>query len=725
MTAWSSRRASSRSCDGSSRSTSRPGSRSGRRRSSSGRAGLDVSSSTVRSELYELEAIGLLTHPHTSAGRVPTQSGYRVYTEELVGADRGAARRRSRSTSPRCATRSRRRCGARPRRSPRPRTCSRSSSAPALEAAAVRHVEVLQLQPRVVIVVVITASGAVSKRVFELDDGVDPGLVDWARAYLDETIVGKRASASVVRRAFEDPALSLRERRFLETLRPVFADVVASATELYVGGAAGLLGDATGAELEACQRLLEVLERRAAVLGLLHDALDPRRPVVRVGPGARGRGARQAPRTSARPTASRTARSARSVCSARCGWTTRRRSARFAPPPSSSPGSPRTCTGRPDGDDGAGLLRAARRRAATRATPRSRRAFRRLARELHPDVSEEPDAERAVPRRRGGVRGAVRPGAPSGRTTASATPACRGGGFAPMDADFGSLSDVFAAFFGETLFGQAAECGPAADARAGRRGAGRDRPRRRRSRDPARRRRCASRGAARRCDGSGAAPGTSPITCPGCGGAGVVQQVSRTVLGQIVRSGTCPRCDGAGRIVETPCERCEGDGRTLEDVPLELDVPAGIHDGQRIRVRGAGHAGSARRAAGRRLRHRPRASPRGGRARRRRSPRPRVRDDDRGCARNDRHRADTGRRRSRSSSRRALNRARCTRFGGAGCRRSRRAAGATSSSPSTSAFRRSHRRAARRRCSGSRASSGTKPTATSDGFLGRLKSAFR
>jgi molecular chaperone DnaJ len=70
-----------------------------------------------------------------------------------------------------------------------------------------------------------------------------------------------------------------------------------------------------------------------------------------------------------------------------------------------------------------------------------------------------------------------------------------------------------------------------------------------------------------------------------------VQQVSRTILGQMVRSGTCPRCDGAGTIVETPCERCGGDGRTIEDVPLELEVPAGIHDGQRIRVRGAGHAG--------------------------------------------------------------------------------------------------------------------------------------
>ena len=251
------------------------------------RSGLDVSSSTVRSELFELETIGLLTHPHTSAGRVPTQTGYRVYTQGLVAEIEG-----------------------RPGPFPLDLTAMRNEleealqrttealsdathllalvSAPALEAAAVRHVEVLQLQPRVVIVVVITASGSVSKRVFELEDGVDPGLVDWARAYLEETVVGKRASASVVRRAFEDPGLSGREREFLATLRPVFADVVASATELYVGGAAGLLGDASGPELEACQRLLEVLERRAAVLGLLQDALDPKRTVVRIGPELEG-----------------------------------------------------------------------------------------------------------------------------------------------------------------------------------------------------------------------------------------------------------------------------------------------------------------------------------------------------------------------------------------------------------------------------------------------------
>jgi heat-inducible transcriptional repressor len=161
-------------------------------------------------------------------------------------------------------------------------------SAPALEAAAVRHVDVIQLQPRVVIVVVITASGSVSKRLVELDDAVDPGLVDWARAYLEETLTGRRASGAVLRRAFEDPGLAARERMFLDVLRPAFVEVAAQATELYVGGAAILLGDARGAELEACQRLLEVLERRAAVLGLLQEALDPDRTVVRVGPELEG-----------------------------------------------------------------------------------------------------------------------------------------------------------------------------------------------------------------------------------------------------------------------------------------------------------------------------------------------------------------------------------------------------------------------------------------------------
>jgi heat-inducible transcriptional repressor len=251
------------------------------------RARLDVSSSTVRNELSELEAIGLLTHPHTSAGRIPTESGYRVYTDDLVGAIEGRP-----APFPLDLTAMRNELEEALRRTTE--TLSEAThllalvSAPSLESAAVRHVDVVRLQPRVVIVLVITASGSVSKRLVELDEAVDPGLVEWARSYLDETVVGRRASSNVLRRAFEDPGLSLRERHFLEILRPAFAEVAAQATELYVGGAASLLGDARGAELEACQRLLEVLERRAAVLGLLQEALDPDRTVVRVGPELEG-----------------------------------------------------------------------------------------------------------------------------------------------------------------------------------------------------------------------------------------------------------------------------------------------------------------------------------------------------------------------------------------------------------------------------------------------------
>ena len=251
------------------------------------RAHLDVSSSTVRNELSELEAIGLLMHPHTSAGRVPTESGYRVYTDDLVGAIEGRP-----GPFPLDLTAMRSELEEALRRTTE--TLSEAThllalvSAPSLEAAAVRHVDVVQLQPRLVIVLVITASGRVSKRLVELEDAVDPGLVEWARAYLEETVVGRRASANVLRRAFEDPSLSTRERSFIGILRPAFSEVAAQATELYVGGAASLLGDVRGSELEAYQRLLEVLERRAAVLELLQEALDPDRTIVRVGPELEG-----------------------------------------------------------------------------------------------------------------------------------------------------------------------------------------------------------------------------------------------------------------------------------------------------------------------------------------------------------------------------------------------------------------------------------------------------
>jgi molecular chaperone DnaJ len=77
-----------------------------------------------------------------------------------------------------------------------------------------------------------------------------------------------------------------------------------------------------------------------------------------------------------------------------------------------------------------------------------------------------------------------------------------------------------------------------------------------------------------------------------------VQRVSQSLLGQFVRSGPCPACDGQGQVIETPCPVCDGAGRTLAEQALEVDVPPGIHHGQRIRIRGEGHDGGPGAARG-------------------------------------------------------------------------------------------------------------------------------
>src|SRR5262249_43265363 len=96
----------------------------------------------------------------------------------------------------------------------------------------------------------------------------------------------------------------------------------------------------------------------------------------------------------------------------------------------------------------------------------------------------------------------------------------------------------------------------------------------------------------RTCTGTGVKPGTEVATCRRCGGSGRLQQVSRSFIGEIVRTGPCPDCRGTGRLIEHPCEDCDGAGRRLEERAIEVEIPAGIHDGQRIRLSGEGHAGA-------------------------------------------------------------------------------------------------------------------------------------
>ena len=246
------------------------------------RSGLDVSPSTVRAELAELERFALLTHPHPSAGRVPTEDGYRLYAEALL-ADQEP----------------------RPAEFPVDLATARAEvedalqattealsqvtkllalvSAPPLESATVRHVEVLRLQATVAMTVVITSTGTVAKQRVAFPDPVDLGLVTWAAEYLNERLSGVRVGSRALRRTFDEPALSARERAFLAAIRGAFEHAAEEDRRLFVGGAAALLDDIRVEEVGAYQRMIEALEKRAQLLDVLAQSLDRRRPFVRVG----------------------------------------------------------------------------------------------------------------------------------------------------------------------------------------------------------------------------------------------------------------------------------------------------------------------------------------------------------------------------------------------------------------------------------------------------------
>jgi molecular chaperone DnaJ len=220
-----------------------------------------------------------------------------------------------------------------------------------------------------------------------------------------------------------------------------------------------------------------------------------------------------------------------------------------------------------------------------------KKAFRRLARELHPDVSDSPDAEERF-REVAEAYEVLSKSETRELYDRFGHAGLRSGGFRPGTFDFGSLSDIFSAFFGDDLFsGRRARRGgdivaeveiELVEAASGVR---REVPYRVATTCP-------------HCHGQGAEPGTAVSTCPTCRGAGRVQHVSRSVFGEFVRTGTCPRCDGAGRVVEQACRQCQGDGHVLEERTLQVDVPPGIHDGQRIRLAGEGHTGGAGGRAG-------------------------------------------------------------------------------------------------------------------------------
>ena len=237
--------------------------------------------STVRNELAVLEEQGLLAHPHTSAGRVPTDSGYRYYVDRLLPTpiDQREAlgltlARREVDEAMRLTT----------------ETLSQVTdllaivSAPPIQTTTIRHVEVLLLQPQVLMVVIITSTGGVSKRLFTYDRPVDAGLADWAASYLNEALVGKGLGARTLRSRLTDPTLPFTERAFLEGLAPAFTELAATAEDaLYVDGTARLLSEHRFQDVSQLNALLDMLERRVTLLGVLSAALDQRDLYVRIG----------------------------------------------------------------------------------------------------------------------------------------------------------------------------------------------------------------------------------------------------------------------------------------------------------------------------------------------------------------------------------------------------------------------------------------------------------
>ncbi|HUA73093.1 MAG TPA: heat-inducible transcriptional repressor HrcA [Solirubrobacteraceae bacterium] len=236
--------------------------------------------STIRNELASLEELGLLAHPHTSAGRVPTEAGYRYFVDRLIPAENVRPKlslslvRRELDEAMRVTT----------------ETLSQVTNllaivtAPPIETSTIRHVEVLLLQPQVLMVVVITSTGGVTKRLFTFTDPVDPGLADWAASYLNERLVGLGLGARILQKRLHDPSLSRSESDFLDALAPVFTDLEVGAHDaVYVEGRSRLLiGDRFG-EVSELNALMDMLERRVTLLGVLQTALNERDVLVRIG----------------------------------------------------------------------------------------------------------------------------------------------------------------------------------------------------------------------------------------------------------------------------------------------------------------------------------------------------------------------------------------------------------------------------------------------------------
>lgn len=239
--------------------------------------------STVRAELAALEAAGYLTHPHTSAGRVPTELGYRQHVDAMMATGGPPAEssvelelRREIDVAMRETTTALAQVTD---------LMALVTAPPETVAATIHRVEVLRLQPTRVMVVAIASNGAVAKRVFDFSGPVDPGLVEWASSYLNESLTGLGLGARMIASRLADPELPPVEAEFVATLGSAFTELEQeeSADTLYTEGASRLLSEAHFADLPPADMLMTALEERATMLGMLRSALDQRSVFLWIG----------------------------------------------------------------------------------------------------------------------------------------------------------------------------------------------------------------------------------------------------------------------------------------------------------------------------------------------------------------------------------------------------------------------------------------------------------
>ncbi|HZW68041.1 MAG TPA: molecular chaperone DnaJ [Pseudogracilibacillus sp.] len=214
-----------------------------------------------------------------------------------------------------------------------------------------------------------------------------------------------------------------------------------------------------------------------------------------------------------------------------------------------------------------------------------RKAYRKLAREYHPDVNKADDAEEKFKEVKEAYE-VLKDDQKRAQYDQFGHAAGAQAGFGGGAQDFSGFGDIFDMFFGgggrqdpnaprqgadlqytmtltfeEAVFGKEAEITIPKD-------------------EPC-----------KTCSGSGAKPGTKPTTCQRCHGSGQIQTEQNTPFGRVVNQSTCNQCRGSGQIITDKCTTCGGGGTVKEHVKVKVSIPAGIDDGQQIRLSGKGEKG--------------------------------------------------------------------------------------------------------------------------------------